>query len=257
MQVMKIPAKRGTQVVEMLVDKEDYDRLCQFRWYIRRRPGSSQLEVITRDSPVGAVYHSAAKVVMNDFTKTGRIIDHINGIVLDNRKSNLRYANRYENAQNMKKKAALIPPLSEYKGVSMHKSTGRWTAYITAFGQRYNLGYFDDEVRAAKCYDTYARRFHGKFASLNLPNSEELVFDSDHEPSSTNGLLWINRKKDGYIVQVSRSVYGKPFHTKIFKTLEEAIKERDKHLEIAFLMGYVPRSAKRKQRLEGTILGAT
>ncbi|GAH24783.1 unnamed protein product, partial [marine sediment metagenome] len=34
--------------------------------------------------------------------------------------------------------------------------------------KRINLGYFRDEIEAAKAYDRAAMKYHGQFASLNF-----------------------------------------------------------------------------------------
>jgi hypothetical protein len=32
-----------------------------------------------------------------------------------------------------------------------------------------HLGYFNEEIEAAKCYDQYAKEHYGEFAKLNFP----------------------------------------------------------------------------------------
>ena len=45
----------------------------------------------------------------------------------------------------------------------------KWVARIRSHGKVYYLGFFDDEVEAAKARDRKAYELHGKFAYLNFP----------------------------------------------------------------------------------------
>jgi len=45
-----------------------------------------------------------------------------------------------------------------------------WQARIRAHGTLEFLGYFYDEVEAAKAYDRAAKKYHGEFASPNFPD---------------------------------------------------------------------------------------
>ncbi len=47
---------------------------------------------------------------------------------------------------------------SKYKGVSWHKHSCKWYAYIQYNGKMHGLGYFHDQVEAAAAYDAEAQR---------------------------------------------------------------------------------------------------
>ena len=60
---------------------------------------------------------------------------------------------------------------SKYKGVHWHKNHRKWLARITFEKNTIHLGYFRNEIEAAKAYDEAAKKYHGEFASLNFPES--------------------------------------------------------------------------------------
>lgn len=96
------------------------------------------------------------------------VVDHINHNGLDNRKANLRPATKSQNTINKpykKKKGAH----SKYRGVTWQKSINKWQAQIRAKGNPRVIGYFEDEIEAAKAYDAAAKKHHGEFAVLNFP----------------------------------------------------------------------------------------
>ncbi|MBW8041782.1 MAG: Fis family transcriptional regulator [Planctomycetes bacterium] len=95
----------------------------------------------------------------------GYVIDHINGLSLDNRKANLRPATIAQNAWNSKKRN----PRSGYKGVWFAKEKGLWRAAIVCNRKRIHLGYYKNKTDAAKAYDKAAKKYHGEFAVLNFP----------------------------------------------------------------------------------------
>lgn len=72
-----------------------------------------------------------------------------------------------ESQQNRSKKEA---PSSQYKGVSWHKSTGKWRAAIMINGKQRHLGEFTDEIEAARTYDAAAYEA-GEFTRLNFPHN--------------------------------------------------------------------------------------
>lgn len=89
-------------------------------------------------------------------------IDHVNGIRHDNRWVNLRAASNMENTWNVRK--SRNPKSSIYKGVSFHKLTGKWMAYVCKGGKMNHLGLFQTEEEEAKAArDELAAELHGEF----------------------------------------------------------------------------------------------
>ena len=90
-------------------------------------------------------------------------IDHINCLRSDNRISNLRQASRAENVRNTRK---YKNNTSGVKGVSFHKSKGKYRAYISVEGKQFNLGYFHALEDAAAAYAVASDDRHGDFGRL-------------------------------------------------------------------------------------------
>lgn len=91
-------------------------------------------------------------------------VDHINNNTLDNRRENLRLANRVENCQNTRKKST---NKSGYKGVHFHKQSGKWRAQIKVGSKYLSLGLFLTPEIAAEAYKNAAIKYHGEFANFD------------------------------------------------------------------------------------------
>lgn len=74
------------------------------------------------------------------------LIDHINGDRQDNRISNLRQATNKQNCENQKLHAT---NKSGYRGVVLHKRTGKWQAQVRHNGVNLYLGLYDTPEMAA------------------------------------------------------------------------------------------------------------
>ena len=92
-------------------------------------------------------------------------VDHINHNTLDNRRSNIRIVTIMQNAMNRKK---IKNKTSCYKGVCWHKSTSKWHCQIHVNKKRIHLGYFENEIEAAKTYDIAANKHFREYAHLNF-----------------------------------------------------------------------------------------
>jgi len=97
----------------------------------------------------------------------GRLVDHSDGTKANNCRSNLRVCNHAENQRNMRKQHGAV---SRFKGVFFDKRCAKWYAKCRHEGRHRGLGYFDNEVDAARAYDRAAVVWFGEFARLNFPN---------------------------------------------------------------------------------------
>lgn len=141
-----------------LVNAEDYEKLIPYRWYIHSN-GYARATI------------NHKRVYMHRFIlppPEGYEVDHMNGDKLDNRRMNLRIATRRQNSQNMRPKGGY----SQFIGVTKMKQGEweRWVARIRIDGKRTQLGYFTNEIEAARAFDRAAHKHHGEFAKLNFPH---------------------------------------------------------------------------------------
>lgn len=146
------------------VDVADYELLSGYGWRITNRGYVERNRTRACRKGIDRGYRLMHRMILNPLPYIS--IDHINGDKLDNRRSNLRICLHRDNCLNRPKRSTKCS--SRFKGVSFHKLMGRWIAYISIDRKFVRLGYFDDEILAAKAYDAAAIEHHGKFARLNF-----------------------------------------------------------------------------------------
>ncbi len=92
-------------------------------------------------------------------------IDHIDGDVLNNCVTNLRFATLTENQMNRKKQSTISS--SRFKGVHFSNAAKKWIAKINLVnGKQTYLGLFSSEEDAARKYNEFAKEHFGSFAKL-------------------------------------------------------------------------------------------
>ena len=91
-------------------------------------------------------------------------VDHINGDTLDNRRSNLREVTKGQNCMNKRKPSNNT---SGYKGVSLHRLTGKYVARICFQGERTILGYYVTPEEANAAYQAAALILFGEYNRKN------------------------------------------------------------------------------------------
>lgn len=171
--VKEIPLSQGKVA---LVDDGDYADLSQFNWYAERvklKNHPDQFYAVRRVS-VGAGRQIRAymhRVITS--CPEGQLPDHIDGDSLNNQRGNLRIATDSTNQAN---RMRLLPAKSsEFRGVTLHRKTGRWQAAVKVNGKNLYLGLFDTEVEAAAAYDESALVHFGEFARLNFPERQVMT----------------------------------------------------------------------------------
>jgi hypothetical protein len=151
-----------------LIDEEDYERVSKYRW-----------SPYPANSACGGFYAATwfhvpgspkpQTMRMHRFllgAPPGVLVDHENHDGLDNRRCNIRLADRTQNAANARKK----PSKSGFRGVGSVPRGGKWRASISVNNRIVRLGTFTTREEAARAYDAAARRIHGEFAILNFPD---------------------------------------------------------------------------------------
>ncbi|MEN6576325.1 MAG: HNH endonuclease [Phycisphaerales bacterium] len=146
------------------VDPADLDWLNGFRWHATCSRGRTYAATV-----IGGRSISMHRLIMNP--PRGMWVDHKNGDRLDNTRENLRIVTPTQNRHNSRSGPRRgKPKSSQFIGVT--RSGDRWKVKITHQGQAYFLGYFDDEVEAAKAWDAKAKELRGEFTYLNFPEEE-------------------------------------------------------------------------------------
>jgi hypothetical protein len=150
--VKMIPLGGG---VYAYVDAADYEWLSRWTWSLR---GGYAARLEKRK----LIYMH--REIMQP--PEGMIVDHQNLSKLDNTRVNLRVCTHQENACNRSKKRGT---LSRFRGVNYSKDCGKYRADIYYKGQNFFLGYFTDEIEAARAHDRKAVELSPEFARLNFP----------------------------------------------------------------------------------------
>jgi hypothetical protein len=136
-----------------LVDDEDHEYLSFFRWGVTRK----KRLYYAFDNQNGFMHRMIAFVGMGIDFKKGKVVDHINGNPLDNRRCNLRLVTHRQNCQNRHHQRT-----SKYPGVSWDTQNKRWIVAIQVNGKVKHLGRFENENEAFSVYKKAVHELTGE-----------------------------------------------------------------------------------------------
>jgi len=138
------------------VDAADYEWLSQWQWHMASGGYAAR-------SVKGRQIFMHREIMQ---PPEGMVVDHVDGNKANNCRFNLRVCTRRENQGNLPKQRGTR---SRFKGVSYNKRRDKYFAQCDFGGQHRWLGFFDDEVEAARAYDHAAVEECGAFARVNFP----------------------------------------------------------------------------------------
>lgn len=161
MPTIKLPNKEKVKV-----SQEDYGWAKAHKWYFNAKY-VKKIEYIGRNSGKLLVNHqlmhrAILERVLDRKLEANELVDHINGDRMDNRRTNLRMCDKYQNQHNTVKKSSNT---SGFKGVNI--AGNKWQSRITNRGKRIYLGSYCSVTEAARAYNAAALKYHGRFARLN------------------------------------------------------------------------------------------
>jgi hypothetical protein len=151
-----IPLTKGQNAI---VDTADFLWLSQWNWF-------AQWDVLKKSFYAKRRDTNGKIISMHSFIlgcARGMVGDHINGVILDNRRVNLREATVAENSRNRSRQKR---NKSGYTGVRFEYKS--WRARIRHGAILHSLGMFDTPEAAARAYDEAAKKLFKDFAHLNF-----------------------------------------------------------------------------------------
>lgn len=153
---MQVKLKTVPQV-DVMVDAEDLPLLNKYHWYSQTHNRQYTHGQLIGNTKKRIYLH---RLIMD--APKGVDVDHIDGNVLNNSRSNLRLATRSLNNINRGKRNQ--DTSSKYKGVGYCKNTGRWVSQCSTKW----LGRHDTQEDAAKAYDKAAKEMYGPNIEVNF-----------------------------------------------------------------------------------------
>ena len=185
--------------IDVLVDDDDVERVLAHGW-CPHRSAQSGVYFCASITAISNKPVSLHRFIMKLSPKDNKVVDHINGDTLDNRKENLRICTTKGNNRNS---STPRNNTSGYKGVT--KRGKLYMAYIKVNYKQIRLNSWSTIEDAARMYDIAALYYFGEFAKTNFPKDEYTGMDIRKEmqtrirrlpTKNTSGTVGVYFRKD-------------------------------------------------------------
>lgn len=157
----------GKKSARAIISKKDYNILSKYKWHLKD------------GYAVGWVDYK--KVKMHRFivgASDEKVVDHINGNRLDNRRENLRVTTKEKNAENRRKISG--QSTSKYFGVYYNSKRNKYCSRIRYECKIHFLGNFNTEREAAERRDHYIIKHQLNHIQLNFPEKKEYYEEKEY-----------------------------------------------------------------------------
>lgn len=130
--IIPIPHKSlGAQ--DLIIDQDDYDLIKNYRWHLNTSSNPhtyyAKSAVFEKSKYVKSINIHRLIMGLDDYKKDPRIVNHINGNGLDNRKCNLEVCNNLYNSQSINRRNS--------KFGCIFKDNKRWRLQVYLNGKPY------------------------------------------------------------------------------------------------------------------------
>lgn len=141
--------KECNEVGVSKIDLEDVEKVSKYKWFIN-------VQGYVNNNKIGRLH----RFLLN--APKDKVVDHINGDKLDNRKCNIRLVTTSQNGMNKSSKANNS---SGRLGVCYDKTRNKWRAYITVNYKTIDLGIYSSKQEAIKFRLLGERLYFGEYKS--------------------------------------------------------------------------------------------
>ena len=164
--------KQDGSEISIFIDEEDLPVVFGFDWHY---------DTYCRSNECGLIQRLIMKNELMD--DDSLIVDHINRDTRDNRKSNLRIANKSQNGYNS---ATRKNNTTGVMGVCWKQDKQKWKSYIVTKGKQLHIGYYTDFCEAVKARLEKEKEVCGTFApQRNLFSEYGIEFEEEDAPKRT------------------------------------------------------------------------
>lgn len=147
-----IPLSQGKFAI---IDEADFPEISSYKWYFHQ--GRAVRKPKTIDKKRTGFIWMHREIAKPDDDK---VIDHINGNTLDNRRENLRICTRSQNQWN---KSPRIKSFTRMKNIHWKKEKKRYAVRFQKFGKKIEFGYFKNLEEAIKVRNDAVLSVHEGF----------------------------------------------------------------------------------------------